>query len=379
MQIYIHIPFCKKKCLYCDFNSYANCSHELILRYLNGLNREIKLAGKVYGKDEITSIFIGGGTPSLLDENEIKSVFDTIKNHFKISYDAEITIEANPESFTEGKAVAFKSYGVNRLSLGVQSLDDNNLRAVGRIHDVATAKSAIKLAREYFDNISCDLIVGLPFDTKASVENEVKELVGIVDHISVYQLILEEGTPLEKLVKEGKITLPDDDETIDLFDIANKTLKSIGFERYEVSNFAKCGKYSHHNFGYWTREEYLGIGAGASTFLKPRAGLPLENEIRYSSAEGIEDYIRDVEAASEYFDIQRYNVEHLDGDAINDEQIMLGLRTCKGVDRALLSPQIIDKYSDYLEEEGSKVHLNDKGFNIMNTILVDALSLNGNR
>ena len=376
MQIYLHIPFCKRKCLYCDFNSYANCSHELIFGYLTALNREIELAGKVWGKsgknEKITSIFIGGGTPSLLAVNEVKNLFENLKKHFEIRDDAEITIEANPESVTEEKLAAYKSCGVNRLSLGVQSLDDRNLKAVVRIHDVETAKKAVNLARKYFDNLSCDLIVGLPYDTIESVKSEVETLAKAVDHLSVYQLILEEGTPLYEMAKEGKISLPDDDETIDLFNAANKTLKNLGFERYEVSNFAKAGKYSRHNFGYWMREEYIGIGAGASSFLKPENPT---SERRFESKEDVEEYIASVESAADFFDIQRSYVEDLTADEIEDEKIMLGLRTSRGVEKELIGAEALEKYGKYFEEVEGRIRLTDAGFDVMNAILVDILKL----
>ena len=380
MQIYVHIPFCKRKCLYCDFNSYANCSHELIFSYLTALNREIVLAGETFGKRgnnrEITSIFIGGGTPSLLDVKAVENIFENLKNHFEICENAEITIEANPESVTEEKLVAYKKCGVNRLSIGVQSLDDGNLQAVGRIHDVQTAKKAVNLAKKHFENVSCDLIVGLPFDTIESVKSEVETLAKDVNHLSVYQLILEEGTPLAKMVEEGKITLPDDDETIDLFNAANETLKNLGFSRYEVSNFARDGKYSRHNFGYWMREEYLGIGAGASSFLKPCPQIQnIACETRFEREEDVEEYIASVESAGDYFDIQRINVENLDEDDIKDEKIMLGLRTSKGVEKDLLTEEALEKFGKYFEEIEGRIRLNDAGFDVMNAILLDILKL----
>ncbi len=379
MQIYIHIPFCKRKCLYCDFNSYADCAKELISGYLTALNREIELAGSEFGRggknEKITSIFIGGGTPSLIDANNIESLLKNVKNHFEIACDAEITIEANPESLTEEKLVSYRRAGVNRLSMGVQSLYDDNLQAISRIHDVATAKNAINLARKHFDNLSCDLMIGLPYDTQSRVKEEVAELAKILDHISVYQLILEEGTPLEYLVNEGKIILPNDDEVADLMTVAVKTLRENGFDRYEVSNFAKNNKYSRHNMGYWTRNEYLGIGAGAASFLK----LQDSKEVRFSSARPIEEYIENVCAANDYFDISREEYEELSNDAVFDEKIMLGLRTSEGVDKSLIDNEYLNKYSKYFAENGENVSLNDQGFAIMNTILVDIMRLKGEK
>ena len=210
----------------------------MIFGYLTALNREIELAVKSYGKhgtnDTITSIFIGGGTPSLLPADSIKTIIRTIQNEFSVAEDAEITIEANPESLIEEKVIAYKSCGINRLSIGVQSLSDENLQAIGRIHDVKTALNAIDIARKHFDNLSCDLIVGLPYDTESSVKAEVDKLASTVDHLSVYQLIVEEGTPLERMVNMGEMSLPDDDKTIDLFETAAQLLINYGFSMLSV-------------------------------------------------------------------------------------------------------------------------------------------------
>jgi len=378
MQIYIHIPFCKQKCRYCDFNSYANCSDELIFDYLKRLNREIDLAGNRFGKRGentlVTSIFIGGGTPSLIDENEIKNLLENINNDFEIAQGAEITIEANPESLTEKKLSAYKSASVNRLSMGVQSLSDDNLKAIGRIHDKKTALERLKLAKSYFENLSCDLMIGLPFDTPELVKEEVETLIKSVEHLSCYQLILEEGTPLEKLVREGKISLPSDDEVVDLMNVVVDVLRTHGFERYEVSNFAKNGRFSRHNFGYWTREEYLGLGAGASTYLKARKDENnLALDTRFSSKNGIEEYVKSVDIVNDYFEIERENVEKLSQDEIYDEKIMLGLRTSFGVERELIDEKYLEMYAKYFVQKGDRVALNDDGLSVMNAILVDLM------
>ena len=380
MEIYIHVPFCKRKCLYCDFNSYPNCDKELFSCYLTALNHEIELAGKAFEtvekKRRITSVFIGGGTPSLLDKDDINCILQNVKNHFEIEDGAEITIEANPESLTEEKLSAYKGAGINRLSIGVQSLYDDNLQAIGRIHDVKTAISAISLARKYFENLSCDLMIGLPYDTTERVQKEIETLAPIVDHMSVYQLIVEEGTPLEKLVESGKVKIPTDDETVDLMHTAVQTLSNFGYVRYEVSNFAKNGKYSRHNFGYWTREEYIGLGAGASSYLRlvGKGSYGKTDEVRFSSKKSIQEYADSVMNADDFFAVQRAEWENLTSIAVNDEKIMLGLRTIKGVEKSILPKSAYKKYSKYFVEDGERVHLTDEGFDIMNTILVDLMS-----
>ena len=255
MKLYIHIPFCKSKCFYCDFKSFPCSENYAIFDYLNGLNREIELAGKVYGYRNITSIYFGGGTPSLLTKEQFESVFSTIKNSFNIPENIEITVECNPESVDEDKLAFLRSQGVNRISLGVQSLDDRNLKAIGRVHNSKTALEKIDLVKKHFDNLSVDFIVGLPYDNNRVIEDEIKAVADKVEHVSVYMLSVEKGTPLEKLVESGKVVVADADQQIDLFEEACSVLESAGFERYEVSNFAKSGHYSNHNNGYWLREE----------------------------------------------------------------------------------------------------------------------------
>ena len=277
MQLYVHIPFCKSKCRYCDFNSYACRDKQAIFEYLPALNQEIALASSQYENAKIDTIYIGGGTPSLLDESLIKPLLEKLRTFFDLSSLKEWTIECNPESVTEEKLKLYADEGINRISIGVQSLFDDNLKSIGRLHDAKEAIEKIKLAKRYFDNVSADLIIGLPFDDKQRIAREVEDLAPLVEHISMYELSVEEGTSLEKLVKQGKITLPDDDETQELFDVAYDTAKENGFDRYEVSNFAKNGRISLHNFGYWTREEYIGLGAGAHSFLKTSDGkMPLK-------------------------------------------------------------------------------------------------------
>ncbi len=374
MELYLHIPFCKKKCLYCDFNSYANCSNELISGYLTALNREIKLAGDKFQNTELTSIFIGGGTPSLLEKSDLESVVKTVKNCFGLTQNYEFTIEANPESLSGDKLAFYRSLGINRLSIGIQSLFDDNLKAIGRIHDADTALNKLKLARKYFDNLSCDLMIGLPYDTKLRVKDEVYMLSSLVDHMSVYQLILEENTPLEAKVREGLVALPNDDNTIELFNAALQVLREVGFDRYEVSNFSRNGKFCRHNFGYWMRDEYIGIGAGAASFIT--RDNPYGGQVRLSSFNSIENYIESVMSSDDYYFIERESAQDLEESEIIDEEIMLGLRTSYGVKKSLIGEEVIKKYAKYFISEDDRVHLTDEGMAIMNTILVDAMSFN---
>lgn len=374
MQLYLHIPFCKSKCAYCDFNSYACHDQAVILRYLTALNQEITLASKRFAYAKIDTVYIGGGTPSALDERQITSVFESLENAFDLSCVKEFSIECNPESITDEKLAVYKQHGVNRVSIGVQSLSDDNLKAIGRLHTAKVALDKIRLAKEYFDNVSCDLIVGLPFDTEDGIREEVQTLCPVVDHISMYELSVEKGTRLERMIQNGKIALPSDDDTQSLFDVAFDTAKQCGFERYEVSNFAKRGKISLHNFGYWTREEYLGLGAGAHSLVKTADGKTLlERETRYANLSPLDDYINAVENANDYKDIARASVEKLTQRDVTNEKIMLGLRTVKGVEKSLLR-NLPDRLSAFFEDaDESRVRLTRDGVAVMNSILVEIL------
>ncbi len=374
MQLYLHIPFCKSKCAYCDFNSYACHDQAVILRYLTALNQEITLASKRFAYAKIDTVYIGGGTPSALDERQITSVFESLENAFDLSCVKEFSIECNPESITDEKLAVYKQHGVNRVSIGVQSLSDDNLKAIGRLHTAKVALDKIRLAKEYFDNVSCDLIVGLPFDTEDGIREEVQTLCPLVDHISMYELSVEKGTRLERMIQNGKIALPSDDDTQSLFDVAFDTAKQCGFERYEVSNFAKRGKISLHNFGYWTREEYLGLGAGAHSLVKTSDGKTLlESETRYANLSPLDDYINAVENVTDYKDIARESVEKLTQRDVTNEKIMLGLRTVKGVEKSLLR-NLPDNLSAFFEDaDESRVRLTRDGVAVMNSILVEIL------
>lgn len=371
MQLYIHIPYCKAKCRYCDFNSYRCPDDRVVFEYLNGLNAEIQLASKTRCNALIDTVYIGGGTPSILSVEHLKMLVDCLKKSFDLSSVKEWTIECNPESITKEKLAFYKQVGINRLSIGVQSLYDDNLMAVGRIHNAQTALEKLSLARGYFDNLSCDLIVGLPYDSIERVENEIKTLAPYVSHISMYELILEEGTPLANDVKNGLVFLKNDDEVQEIFDRAISVAKDCGFDRYEVSNFAKNGKISLHNFGYWTREEYLGFGAGAHSFVKKLGDNNEVKEVRYSNVCDVKKYLENVNCAKEYTVIERDQYEVLLQKDIYNEQVMLGLRTKRGIDKNLV--KIDEKLKNFFEIDNRFVRLNDKGMAVMNSILTEIL------
>lgn len=379
MQLYIHVPFCKSKCRYCDFNSYACHDKQAIFEYLNVLDDEIRLASEQYGKEKTDTIYVGGGTPSLIEGSLMWSLLNNLACRFDLSHLKEWTIECNPESINEQKLELYKDVGVNRISIGVQSLFDDNLKAIGRLHDAKTAIEKIKLARRYFDNVSADLIIGLPFDTNERIKAEVETLAPLVKHLSMYELSVEEGTALDRMVKQGKIVLPDDDKTQDLFDCAYDCANASGFERYEVSNFAKDGKISLHNFGYWQREEYLGFGAGAHSFLKKskinvNTTKNFSGQVRYANFRSLSDYKNAVESANTYDEICRDFCEYLTGKDVKEEEIMLALRTNKGIKEELL-PLVPQNLEKYFERKNGYASLTREGMAVMNSILVEILDI----
>lgn len=375
MQIYVHVPFCKSKCRYCDFNSYACHDKQAIFDYLTALNRDIELAGRAFSGAKIDTVYIGGGTPSLLDVGQIENLCRNLAKNFDLSGVKEFSIEGNPESLDEEKLNAYRQEGINRISIGVQSLFDDNLRAIGRLHDSKTAIEKIKLAKRCFDNVSADLIIGLPFDAADRIKEEVETLAPLVQHLSMYELSIEEGTSLEKLIKQGRISVPSDDETQDLFDVAYDTAQKCGFDRYEVSNFAKDGKISYHNYGYWTREEYLGFGAGAHLFLKTSDGETLlENQVRFANCKNLDEYKNAVKSAKSYAEICREYEENLDEKSAYEEEIMLALRTKKGV-KAERMPSVPDELERFFDRKDGYVSLNREGMAVMNSILVEILDI----
>ena len=356
LSLYVHIPFCERKCTYCAFNSFC-ANDEGIEAYLNQLCDEIKRR-KV--DRPIKTIYIGGGTPSILTEAQIEKVAITIFDNFNIYEDAEFTIEANPNSITENKLKKWKELRINRVSVGVQSLNDKSLRKIGRLHDKKMALEKIKLVRKYFDNVSADLIVGLEKEMGKDLCRYAKELLELgVKHVSCYLLEVYENTRLGKMVENGEYTPLGDDETIDSFNKLSNYLQDKGMIRYEISNFAYEGYKSKHNLNYWTRGEYLGFGLSAHSFFEG---------VRTQNAETIDLYNANVTITE-----QISNKEEI------EEMIMLGLRCCKGVDLEKLKAKGCDLannyyYQDYLKQgvlrvESGKVYLNPVFYHISNTII----------
>lgn len=324
--LYIHIPYCKQKCLYCSFYSLPSMVVEDA--YIDALIREIEQYK--YNNYVIDTVFIGGGTPSLLSEAQIERIFATIQNSFSLDIE-EITVEMNPDSITPSKLSTLKKCGVNRVSIGVQSFSDEELLAIGRIHNGLQAQNAIELAKKYFDNINIDLMVGIPNQSSKSIIDNISIAVKLgVAHVSVYSLILEENTPLYEKVKSG-LAIPDEDETVDFYDLAVNNLLSAGFERYEISNFAREGYTCRHNLHCWQYRDYIGIGPSASSFLDGR---------RFTNESDICSYISK-------------GAKHIEqtSDEPHKEYIMLALRTKDGVDKRYFK----EKFSMTFDEMFKKI------------------------
>jgi len=322
--IYVHVPFCSHRCWYCDFNAYAGLDDQ-IEPYMNALAHDAAFAfsapvdADLADRPTVTSIFIGGGTPSLVPASSIVRVVDAIRDGWAVASDTEITIECNPESITLDKLDSYLGGGINRISFGVQSLDNALLSKLGRIHDAQTALSAMRLASEAgFENISADLIFGVPDETgdawRASLDGVLATGVG---HLSCYALIYEEGTPLESWKRLGKVIPVADDDVAHRWDVTNDVLSGAGFERYEISNWTKPGRESRHNSLYWKCGEYLGIGAGAHSHLATSGG-----SVRSWTVKSPERYATGVKPAA---------FEHIDLRMRAAEVMLLGLRTTNGV------------------------------------------------
>lgn len=317
--IYIHIPFCKQKCYYCDFVSFAN-KEELIEKYLECLKKEIRNTLKP--KDKIDTIYIGGGTPSVIDSKFIKEILEEIYSIVGFDKNREVTIEINPGTLTREKIEIYKEAKINRVSIGLQATQDKLLKSIGRIHNFEQFKEAYNLVKQAgFTNINIDLMLGLPNQTIDDLEKSLNDVIALKPtHISLYSLILEEGTKLEELINSNKLKLPSEDVERQMYWKTKEILEKDGYTHYEISNFAKIGYESIHNSNCWKQQEYYGFGVSAHSYI---------NNIRYSNIENLEKYIEYIEN-SEYNKIKEtHEIQTKETKA--KEYMMLKLRTLQGV------------------------------------------------
>ena len=323
--VYVHVPFCVRKCLYCDFTSYANCGNVVQEQYVNMLCREMADRANSENSERrlpITqgaSVFFGGGTPSLLPVGLLEKLVAAMKGYGFWREPAEATLEANPGTVDLEKLKRLRELGFDRISFGVQSLNAGELRSIGRIHNPKQALEALEWAQKAgFARINADLMYGLPGQTLASYESTVKQMVSLgLKHISAYSLILEENTPLEQLVLQGKLQLPEEDMVADMYEFTNDYLPSKGLLRYEISNYAAPGQESRHNQQYWRYHPYAAIGVAACEFT---------GKERFTHTASVQEYLQNWQKGMER--------ENLSQEELLEEYMFMGLRQTRGVDLA---------------------------------------------
>lgn len=333
--IYIHIPFCIKKCAYCDFYS-VSPDTDIILSYIDALCEEIREAGARYGDVPIDTLYIGGGTPALAGIRSLERVVNALDRYFLLDLD-EFTVEVNPDDDNPYRAL--RALGANRLSMGVQCTDDAVLRVAGRRHDAATALGALGRACECFDNVSADIMLGLPEQAVAKATKSVDDILPFVKHVSAYMLKLSDSVPMSSALRRGEYALPDDDLTVDMYEAVYARLRERGMARYEISNFSLPGYESRHNLKYWRREEYIGLGAAAHSEI---------DDVRYANPASIVEYVSG----------KRLGRGAARGEPVSEderifEHIMLALRTAEGLDTAMLDKKFSinfrKRYADVLK------------------------------
>lgn len=318
MELYLHIPFCARKCAYCDFLSFPQ-GEDVQKRYVDRLIEEIEIAGAGFHDTAVTSVFVGGGTPSILKAGEIGRIFDALHRSFYIEETAEISMEANPGTVTEEKLLSYRKAGINRLSFGLQSADNKELAALGRIHTYEAFLESFQMARACgFTNINIDLMSALPGQTVESWLDTLKKAAALEpEHISAYSLIIEEGTPFFEMYGEerGERILPDEDSEREMYHKTKTILREYGYDRYEISNYAKSGKECRHNVGYWTGVPYLGLGLGASSYL---------DGCRFRNTDDLNVYLNGGGGS-------RFDETVLSEKDMQEEYFFVGLRMVRGV------------------------------------------------
>ena len=406
LELYLHIPFCERKCAYCDFLS-APADLPVRISYIKKLQEEIAYYGAQYGEYQVSSIFFGGGTPTILEGYQLAAILETVKEHFNITTDAEITVECNPGTLTAGKAEKLVQAGFNRLSMGLQSADDRELQLLGRIHNFAQFLESYDLARKAgFRNINVDLMSALPGQTLKSWQDTLQKVTALrPEHISAYSLIIEEGTPFyERFAEDERIReeggrprlLPEEDVERQMYELTETFLQIKGYERYEISNYAKPGYECRHNCGYWTRKDYLGLGLGASSLvehqrLQNTSDLKTYLEQVYSpQCEGQHEHIAETIQLQEETGLTQtghhIHIETLDKKSEMEEFMFLGLRLMVGISRQQFEKKfqvtLNSVYGEVLrklkseqliEEMAGYVRLTEHGIDVSNYVLAEFL------
>ena len=378
--LYVHIPFCKKKCEYCDFKSYAD-KEELIEEYVKWLKYELEEVGEGNRLDYenhldnlaiVKTIYIGGGTPSLIDSKYISEILEVIKKNYTFAENTEITIEVNPGTVNKEKLEQYKKSGINRLSIGLQSTHDRLLKKIGRIHNYDDFLNTFKIARNVgFENINIDLMLGLPEQSIEDLEQSVEEVIKLnPEHISVYSLIVEEETPFYKKLEANELNLPEDDLERKMYWAVKEKLEKSGYIHYEISNFAKKGFESKHNLSCWNQDEYIGFGTSAHSYT---------NNVRYSNIDNIEEYINNFKTDNETENFVFHEKQNKESKM--KEFMMLGLRKIEGISikdfksRFSLNPifayrkeleKLVDE--ELIEIDGDNIRLTNKGLDLANLV-----------
>lgn len=370
VALYIHIPFCKQKCFYCDFPSYAR-KDDLMSEYIEALLIELKEKIKAY---KVRSLFIGGGTPSYLNEENLSKLMKVIKN-INFIEDAEKTIECNPGTVSEEKFNIMKDGGINRLSFGLQTTKNNLLKGIGRIHTFEAFKDNYNLARSVgFNNINIDMMFGLPNQSVKDWTDSLEEVAKLnPEHISAYSLIIEEGTPFYKLYNEDKLKLPSEEEEREMYKKCKDILIENGYHQYEISNYAKEGKECLHNEVYWMCDEYIGVGASSSSYIDGK---------RIKNIDDLREYIKRIGSGESIVDEEIINTKNDD----IEEFMFMGLRMNCGIEeeefKRRFHTDIDNVYKDViegninkglLERKRGRIYLTDKGIELSNMVMSDMI------
>ena len=376
LSIYVHVPFCVRKCLYCDFPS-APGTPEEIANYFRVLQQEIRSFEALGSLYRVRTVFFGGGTPSLADPKYIGQVLNLLRSIYSFDGDAEISLEANPGTLTGEKLDAYRAMGINRLSLGLQSVHADELKLLGRIHSYEDFRKSFELSREAgFDNINVDLMSALPRQTMEKWQKTLETVADLEpEHISAYSLIIEEGTPFAETwgTREGRIYLPGEETDRAMYRWTKTFLESRGYHRYEISNYAKAGRECRHNLTYWTGGEYVGFGQSAASYVDGR---------RFQDPAGKEDYLKSAGKAYAGFRKTR----PLSLKEREEEYMFLGLRTARGVSReefrerfgesfpGTYEKKLLEYYQQgFMEKDGGRIRLTDRGIDVSNVIMADFL------
>lgn len=374
LGIYIHIPFCVKKCNYCDFLSFSSDRAARDF-YVETLLEEIRLEAQRYGKYQVQTVFFGGGTPSLLTVSQMERILACLRESFSFAVNAEITMEVNPGTVTQESLAGYRAAGVNRLSIGLQSAKDEEMRALGRIHTYAMFLEAYGWAAAAgFHNINVDVMSALPGQSVESYRETLEKVLALNPrpaHISAYSLIIEEGTPFFEWEKQGKLNLPAEEAEREMYVLTGEMLEQAGYHRYEISNYALSGYECRHNTSYWIRKNYLGLGLGAASFME---------NVRWNNECSMPKYRERIAQGKHREEILRLSVEEQ-----MEETMFLGLRLMDGVEKVRFAKvfgvsmdsvygKVIERHvKNGLLLDGEKVRLTKKGIDVSNYVMSDFL------